>query len=136
MNVVFDHGTPPRLAATLDGHLSPSGGRAVHVGDLPCGRHPSDIAWIEHLRGTGLAWTLVTGDLRLQRVPIRRFAFRQAGLGGILLAGAFQALEVDAQASLLLRRWPDVEALVGPAAPPFLFELPGGRSSPLRALSL
>lgn len=136
MNVVFDHGTSPRLAAALDRHLSASGGRAVPVGGLPCGRHASDLAWIEHLRGTGLAWTLVTGDLRLGRGPLQRLAVQQAGFGAILLAGAFQALAIDAQASLLLRRWPDIEALVGSMTAPFLVELPAGRSSPLRPLPL
>ncbi len=136
MKVFFDNCTSPTLAATLNGYLSMTGGQAVHIKDLPCGRHAPDLVWIDHLRGTGDEWLVVTGDLRLQRVKAQRLAFRQAHLRGIVLASAYQSFRVDRQASFLLWRWSDIEDLVRLTAPPFLFEMPAHRSSGMRSLPL
>lgn len=136
MRVFFDNCTSPTLAETIDGFTRHRSHRAVHIRDLPCGRHATDLDWITYLSGTGDNWLVVTGDGRIQKNRAERLAFRQAGLKGFVLASAYQRTPLHQQASFLIWRWLDVEDLVRLTAPPFLFELPMSRTSRIRALSV
>jgi hypothetical protein len=135
LRVFFDNCTAPTLASTLDGFLKHSGSSAYHIKDLPCGRDAADVEWIQMLAadppGT---WIVITGDGRIRKNPAERLAYRQAQLGGFVLAPAFQKTPMNQVASFLLWRWPDVEQLARLTRPPYLFELPmhkGSKISPL-----
>lgn len=136
MKVFFDNCVSPVLAASLGGFVAHQGDEAVHIKDLDCGRHAPDLVWITMLAESRQEWLVITGDRRLQRNRAERLAFRQAGLRGIVLAGAYQTFAVNQQASFLLWRWPDVQAIVRLTEPPFLFELPANRTSRIRPLPL
>ena len=136
MRVFFDNCTSPVLATTLNGFIQHWNHDAVHIKDLPCGRHAKDVDWIVLLAKSGDDWLVVTGDLRIQRLRAERLAFRHAGLKGIVLAPAYQNFAVNQQASFLLWRWPDIEGIIRQIAAPFLFELPTNRSSRIRPLPL
>lgn len=136
MRAFFDNCTSPTLAATIDGFVRHRAHGAVHIRDLPCGRHATDIEWIQYLASTGDDWLVITGDGRIQKNRAERLAFRQAGLRGFVLAPAYQKTPLHHQASFLLWRWLDVEDLIRLTAAPFLFELPMSRTSQIRALSL
>jgi hypothetical protein len=136
LKVFFDNCTSPTLAATLNGFVQHLGHAAIHIKDLPCGRHAADLAWIDHLAQSGDDWLVMTGDGRIQKNRAERFAFRQAGLKGLVFAPAFQKIAMNQRASFLLWRWPDIEGIARLTAAPFLFELPANRSSRLRPLPL
>ena len=136
MRIFFDNCTSPVLATTLNGFVLHRGHSADHIRDLPCGRSAPDVVWIDYLRQSGDDWLVVTGDLRIQRNPAERRAFRNAGLKGLVLANAYQSTPLNRQASFLLWRWLDIEALTRIARAPFLFELPITRTSRLRSLPL
>lgn len=135
MKVFLDNCTSPVLATTLDGFLRHLGHAAVHIRDLPCGRHATDLDWIRFLATSDEDWMVITGDGRLHKNRAERMAFRQAGLRGLVLAPAYQRTPLNQQASFLLWRWPDIEGLLKLASP-FLFELPMRRSGGIRQLPL
>lgn len=136
MRIFFDNCTSYVLAATMNGYVGHLGHGAVHIRDLPCGPHASDVGWIASLQASEEDWLVFTGDLRIQRNRANRQAFRQANLKGIALAPGYQSHPVNQQASLLLWRWPEIEDTIRRFRPPFLFELPIGRTSGLRAHTL
>ncbi|MER2267061.1 PIN-like domain-containing protein [Methylobacterium oxalidis] len=135
LRVFFDNNTSPVLAETVGGYLKHLGHRADHIRDLPCGRHASDIEWMEFLASTSDEWLTVTGDARIQKNKAERAAFRKAGLKGIVLANAYQKTPINRQASFLIWRWPEIQALTK-LAPPFLFEVPMRNSSGIRQLPI
>ena len=139
MNVFFDNCTPPALATTLDGFVRHFGHRACHIRDLtelPNGRHSADLEWIEFRRSDARVWIFMTGDGRVLKNAAERQALRSAGLHGFVLAPAYQKTPQHQVASLLLWRWPEIEALVGLLAPPSMHEIPINHSARLRALPL
>lgn len=136
MKVFVDNCLSPTLASTLDGYLRHTGSEAVHIADAPCGRHASDLEWIAWLRVGGSDWLVLTGDTRIRRNRAERAAFRQAGLRAIVLAPGYQKVPVNQQASFVLWRWPDVEAIVRLTAAPFMFELPLNKASRIRQMPL
>ena len=79
---------------------------------------------------------VLTGDMRISKNRPERLALTQAKLKGIALAPAYQKMPMHRRASTILWRWPDIENAVARFQPPFLFELPTGRSARLRTLSL
>ena len=88
------------------------------------------------LRASPDDWLVLTGDLRISRNRPERLAFTQANLKGIALAPAYQTMPMHQRASTILWRWPDIENAAARFQPPFLFELPVGRSTGLRTLRL
>ena len=52
MKVFFDNCLSPVLASTLHGFVRHLRHDAVHIMDLPCGRHAKDEEWIAYLAGT------------------------------------------------------------------------------------
>ena len=136
MRIFFDNCTSHVLAATLNGYVGHLGHDAVHIRDLPCGPHATDLEWMSFLNESGADWLVYTADLRIQKNRAERQAFRQAGLKGIVLAPGYQKHKLYQQASLLLWRWPDVEHTIRRFQPPFLFELPANRNGGLRSLPL
>jgi len=113
------------LASTLNGYVTHLGHTAVHIRNMRCGPHASDVEWM-----------VITGDLRISKNRPERLAFAKANLKGIALAPGYQSLRVHQQASIILWRWPDIENAVAQFQPPFLFELPVGKNTGLRALRL
>lgn len=136
MKVFFDNCTSPVLAATLNGFVAHLGHSACHMADHPCGRHATDIEWIELLGKDRQIWMVVTGDGRIQRNKAERAAFRAAGLSGFVLAPAYQKTPVHQIASFLLWRWPEMEQLFNLVTGPALHELPMSRTSKIRQLPL
>jgi hypothetical protein len=91
---------------------------------------------IEMLRRDEHDWIVFTGDIRIQRNPPERHAFRQAMLKGFALQPAYQKTPMHQIASFLLWRWPEIEHFANLTAAPFLFEVPMNRSSRIRSLPL
>lgn len=104
LKVLFDNCTSPVLAATLGGYLNHLGHEAIHLKDLPCGRHATDLEWMEYLRKDRSEWVVVTADSRIQKNRAERVAYRQANLRGFVLAPAYQKTPLNQTASFLLWR--------------------------------
>ncbi|MEE7458061.1 hypothetical protein MPAR168_20205 [Methylorubrum populi] len=136
MRVFFDNCTSPVLAESLGGYLRHRKDSAAHIRDLPCGRNASDLQWMAYLASTGDDWLVVTGDGRIRKNAAERAAYRQARLKGIVLAPAYQKTSINQQASFLIWRWPDIDALLRLTEPPYLFELPMTRDSKIRSLPI
>jgi hypothetical protein len=136
VKVFFDNCTSPVLAATLDGFIRHKGHSARHIMDLPCGRHATDLEWIEMLAKERRTWMVVTGDDRIQRNKAERTAYRTAELSGFVLARAYQKTPMHKVASFLLWRWPEMEQLFGLVGGAALYELPMNRSRKIKPLPL
>lgn len=136
MRIFVDNCISHVVASTLNGYVVHLGHDAVHIRDMPCGPNAADVTWIADLRASPDDWLVLTGNLRISRNRPERLAYAQANLKGIALAPAFQHMPMHQRASTILWRWPDIENAAARFRPPFLFELPIGRSVGLRALSL
>ena len=94
-----------------------------------------DAEWIKQFgEDKPSDWIVVTGDKRITKNKAERAAWVKAGLKGFVLAPAFQKTPVHQQASLLLWRWPGMEAFIAAAAAGSMFELPISRSGKFRPL--
>jgi hypothetical protein len=136
VKVFFDNCTSPVLAATLDGFIRNDGHSAYHIKDLPCGRHATDLEWIEALARERGVWMVVTGDDRIRKNKATRAAYRAAGLSGFVLARAYQKTPMHKVASFILWRWPEMEQLFGLVGGAALYELPMNRSRKINSLPL
>lgn len=136
MRIFVDNCVSHVVASTLNGYVTHLGHDAVHIRDMPCGAHATDVTWIADLRASGQDWLVITGDLRISRNRPERLAFAQANLKGIALAPSYQGFPVHQQISMLLWRWPDIENAIARFQAPFLFELPFNRNTGLRTLRL
>ncbi|BBK30610.1 hypothetical protein EDC65_1952 [Stella humosa] len=136
MKVFFDNCTSPVLAATLCGYIAHLGHEAIHIKDLPCGRHASDIEWIALLGADADEWLVVTGDGRIVRNKAERAAYRAAGLRGFVLEPGFQKTPLNQVASALLWRWPDMAKIASLVGGPALYSLPVRRGSRITTLPL
>jgi PIN like domain len=139
LRVFFDNCTSPVLPAALHVFLETVGSSAHHVRFMSgygFDQNTEDEEWIRRLGEDEPAdWIVVTGDKRIARNKAERAAWLRAGLKGFVLAPAFQKSPVHRQASLILWRWPDMEAFVSAATAGSLFELPVGRSGKFRPLT-
>ncbi|WP_062164695.1 PIN-like domain-containing protein [Asaia bogorensis] len=136
MKVFFDNCTSPVLAETLNGFLIHRGHAAMHIRDLPCGRHASDLEWMSFLQREKEAWIVMTGDGRIQKNRAERVAFRQARLRGFVLASSYQKTQVHQIASNLIWRWPEIEDFISKTAGGSLFKLPMGKNGKFEQLPL
>jgi hypothetical protein len=128
------------LADTLNAILKAQGGAARHVRDMSDYgfRHDTqDIEWIERLSADRPSdWIVITADDRIRRNKANRAAWLRAGLKGFILASGFQRMPTNQVASIILWRWPEMESFIRSAAARSMFELPVGRSSGFRTLSV
>ena len=139
MNILFDNCTSPVLASTLNGfveHLSHRAFHLSHIHGLGVDRHAKDEEWIEAIKSDNRRWIIVTGDDRIRKVAILRIALRQAQIQGFVLAAAYQKTQMNITASLLVRKWPEMEQQMNLSYGPALFEIsinqkPGFRPLPL-----
>ena len=139
MNVLFDNCTSPVLATTLDGYIQHLGHRAFHLShshELGVDRHAKDEEWITAIHADRRRWIVITGDDRIRRVAVLRSALRHAQIQGFVLAAAYQKTPLHITASLLVRKWPEMEQQMTLAHGPALFEIsinqkPGFRPLPL-----
>ena len=138
MRAFFDNCTSPVLAVCLHGFLERQGSSARHVrfmSDYGFDKDTVDAEWIKRLgEDKPSDWIVVTGDKRITKNKAERAAWVKAGLKGFVLAPAFQKTPVHQQASLLLWRWPGMEAFIAAAAAGSMFELPISRSGKFRPL--
>jgi hypothetical protein len=138
LRIFFDNCTSPVLPAALHAFLETKGSSAHHVrfmSDYGFDEHTDDEEWIKRLGSDKPAdWIVVTGDKRITRNKAERAAWVRTGLKGFVLASGFQKMPVHRQASLLLWRWPDMEAFITAAAAGSIFELPSSRSGKFRPL--
>jgi hypothetical protein len=135
VRVFFDNCTSPVLADTLNGFLKHRGHDAVHLRDHFQADTP-DIDWIRALADVKTTVVVITGDARIQKNKAERAAYRAAGLRGFVLNPAYHRTAQNITASVLIRRWPDIEDMVSRVEAPFLYELPINYSSKLKALPL
>ena len=123
MRVFFDNCTSPVLAETLNGFIKHRGHDAVHLRDHFSPATP-DIEWIKALALVKVEVVVITGDTRIHRNKPERVAFRSAGLRGFVLNRGYHKMPQHITASVLVRRWPDIEDMVSRVEAPFLYELP------------
>ena len=126
MNVLFDNCTSPVLAKTLDGYISSYGHRSFHLchnHQLSVDRNATDEAWINAIGQDERVWFIVTGDDRIRKNQILRAALRGANIRGFVLAPAYQKTTLNVTASVLVRKWPDMEQQIKLAQGAALFEL-------------
>jgi predicted nuclease of predicted toxin-antitoxin system len=135
MNVLFDNCTSPVMARTLHGFISGDGHRAIHMRDLPL-HHPSDIQWINYIKGQHDEWLVITGDDRIRRNKAERAAFRQAKLKAVVLATGFQKAPMNKRCATIVHQWPDLLETIQRIDPPFMLEMRLNWGSKLGALSL
>jgi hypothetical protein len=65
-----------------------------------------------------------------------RAALRSAGLHGLVLAPGYQKTELHQVASILVWKWPEIEAVTKLIAAPSIHEIPIGKKSKLRSIPL
>jgi hypothetical protein len=135
VKVFFDNCTSPVLAQTLNGFVNHRGHEAVHLRDR-FAQDSADVEWITALGEEEETWVVITGDDRIRKNRAERAAYREAQIRGFVLAPAYHTTKHNVTASVLVRRWPDIEDMVGRFAPPFLVEMPINYSSKLRFLPL
>jgi hypothetical protein len=123
VRVFFDNCTSPVLAETLNGFLKHRGHDAVHLRDYFESDTP-DIEWIKALALVKVEVVVITGDTRIHKNKPERVAFRSAGLRGFVLNPAYHKMPQHITASVLIRRWLDIEDMVSRVEAPFLYELP------------
>lgn len=139
MNVFFDNCTAPVFASTLHGFIQHYGHTAYQikdVPDLPKGRHSADLEWIEHLRQSPEHWIFISGDARVLKNPAERAALRSAGLHGFILAAAYQKTPLHQTAATIVWRWPELLKVTDLLAAPSMHEVPIGKNTKLRQLSV
>jgi hypothetical protein len=140
LRVFFDNCTSPILPACLHAYLETRGSSAHHVrfmSEYGFKGDTQDEVWIKRLGDDVPAeWIVITGDRRIRKNMAERTAWIRAGLKAFVLAPAYQRTPVHQQASLLLWRWPAMEAFISAAAKGSMFELPIGRSSGFRPLAI
>lgn len=137
MNVLFDNCTSPVLASTLDGYIISYGHRSFHLchqHELGVDRNASDEAWIDAVGRDSRVWIVVTGDDRIRKNQILRAALRGANIRGFVLAPAYQKTPLNVTASVLVRKWPDMEQQIKLAQGAALFELSINYKTGFRAL--
>jgi hypothetical protein len=135
VKVFFDNCTSPVLADTLNGFIKHLEHEAVHLRDRFAPDTP-DVEWITTLGEDSETWIVITGDDRIRKNKAERAAYRQAGLRGFVLARAYHTTGHNITASVLVRRWPDIEDVVRRIAPPFLMEMPINYGSRLKSLPI
>jgi hypothetical protein len=131
----FDNCTSPVLAESLNGFVKHRGHDAVHLRDHFDPSTP-DIDWIRALAKVQPTVIVISGDARIHKNKPERAAFRAALLRGFVLAPAYQKTPLHIVASVLIRRWPDIEDMVSRVDAPFLYEIPINYSGKLRSLPL
>jgi hypothetical protein len=100
--------------------------RAYHIShdhSLGIGRHARDEEWVDAIGQSSDRWVIVTGDDRIRRNALLRAALRQAEIQGFVLASAYQKSPLHMVASVLVRKWPEMEQQINLAKGPALFEL-------------
>lgn len=100
------------------------------------GRHSADIEWIDHLRKSPEDWIFVSGDARVLKNPAERAALRSAGLHGFILAAAYQRTPLNQTAAALVWRWPELLKVTQLLAAPSMHEIPIGKATKLRQVSV
>jgi hypothetical protein len=94
------------------------------------------VEWIAYLRNAPDAWIFVSGDARILKNSAERAALRSAGLHGFILAAAYQKTPPNQCAATLVWRWPDIEKVTELLAPPSMHEIPIGKHTKLKQLSV
>jgi hypothetical protein len=140
VRVFFDNCTSPIFANALNALISPNGQSARHVRFMPDygfdGSTP-DIDWITKLGADQPAdWIVITGDQRIRKNLAERKAWIRAQLKGFVLASTYQKTPVNQCASIILWRWPEMEAFISLAAPGSMFEFSINRRTGFRPLAV
>jgi PIN like domain len=128
--VLFDNCTSPVFASTLNGYVEHLGHRAFHLRDedpqghkLGINRHSPDESWMNAIHQDGRVWIIITGDDRIRKNPLLRMALRKAEIRGFVLAAAYQKSPLNLTASMIVRKWPEMEQQMRLSQGAALFEL-------------
>lgn len=139
--MLFDNCTSPVFAKTLNGFIFHLGHRAFHICEneddghqLGIDRHASDEAWMESIQKDPRVWIVVTGDDRIRRNSVLRQALRRANIRGFVLAPAYQKSPLNMTASMIVRKWPEMEKQMNLVQGAGLFELTVNYKSGFRQL--
>jgi len=130
MKFLLDNCFAPRVAQSI---ADLRGGKAV------CHQHDkfaldaSDETIVQALAAEG-GWTILSGDLNLARLRHQRRALRAYKVTVFSLAPGWLDLKLWEQASLLIRRWPEVEREAEAAEAGAMVEIPVKDVAPFRKL--
>lgn len=139
MKVFFDNCTKPVFASALNGFVQHEGHSAFHIKDVPGlknGRHSTDIEWISFLRDSSEVWIFVTGDGKVLKNSAERAALKSAGLHGFVLAPAYQKTPSNQVVASIIWKWPEIVQITQLLSAPSMHQLPIGRNTKLKQLSV
>ena len=123
MKILTDHNISPKVAKALNALVEDhQGSRVVALRD----RFPintSDVDWIGALGREG-GWSVLSGDLHIQRNKAERAAWMQTDLIGYFLEPGLAALAPVEQTARLLMRLATIEAQSRMMRGPAMFSIP------------
>jgi hypothetical protein len=102
----LDNNLPPRLARALN-ELSKPEHEVVHLREK-FQPDTSDTTWLHTLASEG-DWVIVSGDLRITRLPHEQKAWQESGLTAFFLEKGWSSLQFWEKATKLVGWW---EAIV------------------------
>ncbi len=108
MKYFFDNNISPRIVCVLN-CLEVD---AVHLRDVfpPA---TADVSWLPELSGQDRI--LVTVDVHIRTRPPEVFALKQAEAAAVFLYRGFARIDLWDQVAWLLRRWREIEGVLGDA---------------------
>ncbi len=131
MKFLFDNCFASRVAQAIAA-LRNDGKSVLHQHDK-FARDASDEAILRSLAAEG-GWTIVSGDLNIARLRHQRRALRVYKVTVFCLAPGWLDLSLWEQASLLIRRWPEIEREAEAAEAGAMVEIPVKDAAPFRRL--
>lgn len=123
MKILTDHNISPKVARALNALVEdPQGSIVIALRDKFDPSTP-DIDWIAVLGQEG-GWSVISGDLRIQKNKAERAAWMQTDLVGYFLEPALAALPPVEQTARLLMRLKTIESQSQIVRGPAMFSIP------------
>lgn len=132
MRLFVDNCLPPRLARALHELSEPDGHSVIHL-RAKFEPNAADEVWIPTL-GQESDWVIVSGDVRITRVPHLRETWAQSGLTAFFLEKGWTNLKLWDQSWYLVRWWPYIlsqAAMVEAGSGFFVPAKPSGKFKPV-----
>lgn len=123
MKILTDHNISPKVARALNALVEDhQGSRVIALRDK-FAVNIADVDWITELGNEG-GWSVISGDLHIQKNKAERVAWMQTNLIGYFLEPSMAALAPIEQTSRLLLRLKSIEAQSRMVRGPAMFSIP------------
>ncbi|MGB7161137.1 MAG: hypothetical protein WBD40_23960 [Tepidisphaeraceae bacterium] len=106
MKFFVDNCLPPRWGPALDALSKEDGHEVLHLRQK-FAANTTDIDWIGELAGEG-NWVILSGDMRITKLPHEREAWRQAQLTAFFLHKSWSAFRMWDKTWRIVRWWPRI----------------------------